>query len=130
MTYYATRGIILCVTRYLVVDLIGKGEEMDVQLKRGLLDVCVLAVLKQGESYGYKIISELSPYIEICESTLYPILKRLEKSGCVTTRTAEHNGRLRKYYMITQMGKHKINEFLSDMDEFVKVHEFIRRRNV
>ena len=102
---------------------------MDVQLKRGLLDVSVLAVLTKGESYGYKIISELSPYIEICESTLYPILKRLEKSGCVTTRTAEYNGRLRKYYMITQLGKKKISEFLSDMDELFTVYEFIRRRN-
>lgn len=103
---------------------------MDVQLKRGLLDVSVLSVLGQGESYGYKIIADLSPYIEICESTLYPILKRLEKSGCVTTRTAEHNGRLRKYYMITQMGRQKIKEFLSDMEEFVKVHDFIRRGSV
>ena len=99
---------------------------MDAQLKKGLLEVSVLSVLKSGESYGYKIISDLSPYIEICESTLYPILKRLEKSGCVTTRSAEYNGRTRKYYMITQAGKKKIDEFLSDMDEFLLVHKFIK----
>ena len=99
---------------------------MDAQLKKGLLEVSVLSVLKSGESYGYKIISDLSPYIEICESTLYPILKRLEKSGCVTTRSAEYNGRTRKYYMITQLGKQKIDEFLSDMDEFLLVHKFIK----
>ena len=99
---------------------------MDAQLKKGLLEVSVLSVLARGESYGYKIISDLSAYIEICESTLYPILKRLEKSGCVTTRSAEYNGRTRKYYMITQAGKKKIDEFLSDMDEFLLVHKFIK----
>ena len=99
---------------------------MDSQLKRGLLDVCVLSVLAKGESYGYKIISEVSPHVEISESTLYPILKKLEQSRWVTTRTAEHNGRLRKYYMITEMGKCRIREFLTDMEEFLKVHEFIK----
>ncbi|MBQ7373602.1 MAG: PadR family transcriptional regulator [Clostridia bacterium] len=102
---------------------------MDVQLKRGLLDVCVLSVLKDGESYGYKIIADLSEHIVISESTLYPILKRLEQGKFVTTRTAEHNGRLRKYYMITQKGKQKIEEFLQDIDEFFKVYDFIRRQN-
>ena len=69
---------------------------MDAQLKKGLLEVCVLVSLKKEESYGYKIISDISPYIEISESTLYPILKRLEQTGCLTTRTKEYNGRLRK----------------------------------
>lgn len=103
------------------------GEKMDVQLKRGLLDVCVLSALKNGESYGYKIIADLTEHIIISESTLYPILKRLEQGKFVTTRTAEHNGRLRKYYMITQKGRQKITEFLQDIDEFFKVYEFIRR---
>lgn len=100
---------------------------MDTQLKRGLLDVCVLSVLSRGESYGYKIITDLSLYIEVSESTLYPILKKLEQNRSVTTRTAEHNGRLRKYYMITDMGRQRIKEFLVDMEEFLKVHEFIKR---
>ena len=99
---------------------------MDTQLKRGLLDTCVLAVLSKGESYGYKIISDLSEHIEISESTLYPILKKLEQNKCVTTRTAEHNGRLRKYYMITKVGKDRIGEFLVDMREFLRVYEFIK----
>ena len=103
---------------------------MDSQLKRGMLDVCVLSVLNGGESYGYKIITDLAQYVTVSESTLYPILKRLEQGNFVTTRTAEHNGRLRKYYMITQKGKQKIQEFLGDMDEFIKVHDFIRRQNV
>ena len=100
---------------------------MDTQLKRGLLDVCVLSVLSKGESYGYKIISDLSSHILISESTLYPILKKLEQTGCVTTRKAEHNGRLRKYYIITAMGKERIKEYLTDMQEFLNVHEFIRQ---
>ena len=103
---------------------------MDSQLKRGILDVSVLSVLNSGESYGYKIINDLSSVIAVSESTLYPILKRLEQGEFVTTRTAEHNGRLRKYYMITQKGKKRIEEFLGDMDELIKVHDFIRGQSV
>ena len=103
---------------------------MDAQLKKGLLEVCVLAVLQRGESYGYKIISDLAPYIEISESTLYPILRRLQKSGMVTTRNEIYNGRLRKYFCITLLGKGRIMEFLEDMQEFKKVNEFISRGGV
>ena len=98
---------------------------MDSQLKRGILDVYVLSALKKGESYGYKIISDLSPFFEISESTLYPILKRLESGKFVTTRIDHHNGRLRRYYIITEKGHQKIAEFLSDMKEFLKVYKFI-----
>lgn len=99
---------------------------MDVQLKRGMLEALVLSAISRGESYGYKIISDVAPYIDMSESTLYPILKRLEKTGMVTVRTAEHNGRLRKYYKITGDGRLRIREFLADMDEFLKVHAFIK----
>ena len=75
---------------------------MDIQLKRGLLDVCVLAAIRSEDSYGYKIIKDMSPYLEMSESTLYTILKRLEAAKMLTVRTAEHNGRLRKYYRITE----------------------------
>ena len=78
---------------------------MDAQLKKGLLEICVLKAIEREESYGYKIISDLAPCIEISESTLYPILRRLEANGAVTTRTAAHNGRLRKYFRITGVGK-------------------------
>ena len=102
-----------------------QGGAMDTQLKKGLLDVCVLSVLSREESYGYKIISDIAPYIEISESTLYPILKRLEATGTVTTRSKEHNGRLRKYYMITDKGKRRIAEFIEDIKEFDRVYQFI-----
>ena len=100
---------------------------MDAQLKKGLLDVCVLSVLRQRESYGYKIIADIAPYIEISESTLYPILKRLESTGAVTTNSREYNGRLRKYYCITQKGLQKIQEFIEDIKEFEKIYDFIVR---
>ena len=98
---------------------------MEKKKKKGLLEVCVLSVLRKEESYGYKIISDIAPYIEISESTLYPILKRLESTGAVTTRSKEYNGRLRKYYMITERGIEKICEFIEDIKEFEKIYEFI-----
>ena len=109
--------------RYKVLFL---GGFMDSQLKRGILDVCVLSALKKEESYGYKIITDLSPLFDISESTLYPILKRLESGKFVTTKTVHHNGRLRKYYIITDKGHQKISEFLDDMEEFLKVYKFIK----
>lgn len=99
---------------------------MDVQLKRGILDVCVLSSLLDGDSYGYKIIKDVSPIIEISESTLYPILKRLEQACCVKSHTAEHNGRLRKYYAITPLGVQKIDDFIIEWEEIMKIYSFIK----
>lgn len=98
---------------------------MDIQLKRGLLDICVLKSLVNEPSYGYKIIKDISPYIEISESTLYPILKRLESSHCVTVNCVEHSGRLRKYYCITNEGQDKITSFLREWKEISKIYLFI-----
>lgn len=100
---------------------------MDVQIKRGLLEVCVLASLCKEESYGYKIIQDISRAVIISESTLYPILKRLEASGALVSRSVEHSGRLRKYYSITQIGREKISEFLRSWDEISKIYDFIKR---
>ena len=98
---------------------------MDAQLKRGILEVSVLRAIKNQDSYGYKIISDLAPHVEISESTLYPILRRLESSGAVTVRTAEYNGRLRKYFRITAIGKQKIRDFIETMQEFERISNFI-----
>lgn len=100
---------------------------MDIQLKRGFLEICVLASMLKEDIYGYKLINTVSSYIEISESTLYPILKRLETSGCVTTYSVEHNSRLRKYYKITDVGRGRIKEFLSDWDNVMKVYEYIEK---
>ena len=98
---------------------------MDVQLKRGLLDVCVLAAIKNEDSYGYKIIKDLKPCIELSESTLYTILKRLENAGMLTVRSAEHDGRLRKYYHITQKGSGRLEEFKNEWKEVISVYNFV-----
>lgn len=98
---------------------------MDIQLKRGLLDVCVLAAIKNEDSYGYQIIKDMKPYIEMSESTLYTILKRLELSGMLTVRTAEHGGRLRKYYHITSRGLERIEEFKNEWREVMSIYQFV-----
>ena len=98
---------------------------MDIQLKRGLLDVCVLAAIKNEDSYGYKIIKDVKPYIELSESTLYTILKRLECANMLTVRAAEHGGRLRKYYHITKEGTKRIDEFKREWEEIMSIYKFV-----
>lgn len=102
---------------------------MDIQLKRGLLDVCVLAAIKDEDSYGYKIIKDMKPYLEMSESTLYTILKRLDAADMLTVRTAEHDGRLRKYYHITGQGLKRLEEFQEDWKEIMAVYRFITRED-
>lgn len=103
---------------------------MDTQLKKGLLEVCVLVVLQKADSYGYQIIKDLSVYVEISESTLYPILKRLEGANCLITYTTEYKGRLRKYYQITGTGKQRIQEFIEEWQEVMKIYSFIKEGEV
>lgn len=100
---------------------------MDIQLKRGLLDVCVLAAIKNEESYGYKIIKDVKPCIELSESTLYTILKRLESAEMLTVRSAEHNGRLRKYYRITDAGLSRLEDFKREWKEIITIYEFVEK---
>lgn len=98
---------------------------MDIQMKRGLLDVCVLAAIKDDESYGYRIIKDIKPYLDISESTLYPILRRLEAAELLTVRTAEHDGRLRKYYKITKQGLKRIEDFKEEWKEIMSIYKFV-----
>ncbi|MBQ1544915.1 MAG: PadR family transcriptional regulator [Clostridia bacterium] len=100
---------------------------MDIQLKRGLLDVCVLAAIKNDDSYGYQIIKDMKPYLDLSESTLYTILKRLETADMLTVRSVEHEGRLRKYYHITGQGLQRIEEFKKDWNEILAIYSFITR---
>lgn len=102
---------------------------MDIQLKRGLLEVCVLAAIADEDSYGYKIIKDMKPYIELSESTLYTILKRLETADMLSVRTAEHEGRLRKYYHITPEGRKRIEEFKSDWAEMLSIYRFVTKED-
>ena len=100
---------------------------MDAQLKRGLLDVCVLTAIKHQESYGYQIIKDVKPYIELSESTLYTILKRLELAGMLTVRSAEHGGRLRKYYKITKAGLGRIEDFKDEWRQVMSIYQFVTK---
>lgn len=102
---------------------------MDIQLKRGLLDVCVLAAIKNEDSYGYKIIKDMQPYIKMSESTLYTILKRLELAEMLTVRTSEHGGRLRKYYHITELGIRRIEDFKEEWSEIMSIYRFVTKED-
>lgn len=102
---------------------------MDAQLKRGLLEASVLALLTQGDSYGYLLIKDISALMEISESTLYPVLRRLEAAGCLAVYSREHQGRLRKYYAITPAGRQKMQDFLQEWQAVNRVYEFIEGVN-
>ena len=102
---------------------------MDIQLKRGLLDVCVLTAIKNEDSYGYKIIKDMKPYIEMSESTLYTILKRLEAADLLTVRSVEHGGRLRKYYHITDAGLARIEDFKNEWREVMSIYQFVTKED-
>ena len=102
---------------------------MDAQLKKGFLEICVLSAIEKQESYGYKIISDLAPYVSISESTLYPILRRLEQSGAISSRSMEYNGRLRRYFSITQIGKEKVRDFIETASDLERIMSFILRGN-
>lgn len=102
---------------------------MDIQLKRGLLDVCVLAAIKDEDSYGYKIIKDMKPYMELSESTLYTILKRLEGANMLTVHSIEHGGRLRKYYHITPHGIRRIEEFREDWKQILSIYQFVTKED-
>ena len=101
---------------------------MDIQLKRGLLDVCVLSAIQKEDSYGYQIIKDLKPYVELSESTLYPILRRLETAKLLAVYSMPHNGRLRKYYRITPLGLQRIEEFKQEWQEILSIYHFITRK--
>ncbi|MBR7070985.1 MAG: PadR family transcriptional regulator [Clostridia bacterium] len=102
---------------------------MEGQLKRGLLDICVLAAIKSKDSYGYKMIKDMKPYIELSESTLYTILKRLENAGMLTVRITEHDGRLRKYYHITEAGLRRIEDFKAEWKEVISIYQYVMKED-
>ena len=98
---------------------------MDAQIKKGLIELCMLAALREKDSYGYQMIRDISGYMEISESTLYPILRRLEANGRVTCYSVEHNGRLRKYFHITETGAGQLREFALERKQLERALDFI-----
>ena len=107
------------------------GREENDHTRRIAIGVvlCVLAAIRDEESYGYRIIKDMKPFVELSESTLYPILRRLETAQLLTVRTAEHNGRLRKYYRITEQGRQRIEEFRQDWQEILRIYQFVTRED-
>lgn len=81
---------------------------MAFQLGGSLLDACVLAILDREDTYGYRLTQEVREAMEISESTLYPVLRRLQKDGCLETYDEPFQGRNRRYYRITEVGKQKV----------------------
>jgi PadR family transcriptional regulator, regulatory protein PadR len=114
-TVYA--GIKYMLTAYIIQHIIYAGDDMDVQMKRGILDGLVLSILKKGDTYGYELTEQISKLLEIAEMTLYPILKRLEVQGYLSTYSVEYSGRLRKYYKITGEGAAKLDEISKELME-------------
>ncbi|MBN2504192.1 MAG: PadR family transcriptional regulator [Bacilli bacterium] len=100
---------------------------MDTQLKKGFLELLVLAALKYEDSYGYKIIQDLSQVVDIAESTMYPILKRLVQQKLVRTYNTEFNSRIRKYYSITETGAKRLNESQNEFRQLKKIYDYILR---
>lgn len=98
---------------------------MDAQMKRGMVETCILSLLARGDSYGYRLIKDIAPIMELSESTLYPVLRRLEAAESLTVYSVEHNGRLRKYYAITDAGRQRIQDFLEEWADVKKVYDFI-----
>ena len=99
---------------------------LDPQMKRGLLEACVLSALARGDSSGYKIVTDLSVCVQVSESTLYPILRRLESGGALTVYSVEHNSRLRKFYHLTEQGQRQLSAAVEDWKELESMYEFIR----
>ena len=87
----------------------------------------MLAAIKDEDSYGYRIVKDMQPFVEISESTLYPILRRLEAAKMLEVYSAEHNGRLRKYYHITQSGIDRIEAFREEWQELLSIYKFVTR---
>jgi PadR family transcriptional regulator PadR len=90
---------------------------------KGVLEGSILAIIQQKEVYGYEISQSLKSYGfgEISEGTIYPLLLRLEKNGCLTSKYSESNqGPKRKYYLLTEKGKQELEEFQSNFQEMTQ----------
>ena len=89
-------------------------------INTGLLDACVLAILSRGDEYGYRLTQEVKQVMDISESTLYPVLRRLQKNGWLSTYDEPFQGRNRRYYRITNTGLEQHRLYLSEWKEYRK----------
>lgn len=91
---------------------------MAFQLGGSLLEACVLAILNHEDTYGYRLTQEIREAIEVSESTLYPVLRRLQKDGCLETYDEPFQGRNRRYYRITEEGRLKLVEYTDEWQDY------------
>lgn len=94
---------------------------MNIQLKKGILELCVLAVLDKKDCYGYELVNEISKNIEISDGTIYPILRRLNQEGYFATYLQEsQEGPPRKYYKLTELGKATKEDLIKEWYDLIK----------
>ena len=98
---------------------------MAFKIESSLLDACALAILKRGDTYGYEITQEMKKAIVISESTLYPVLRRLQKEGFCMTYDQPYQGRNRRYYSITEKGEAKLAEYKKEWNDYVSAIEML-----
>ena len=96
----------------------GKGHKMSIQLSGLLLDGCVLSLLSQEDAYGYSLTQRVKSDLGVSESTLYPVMRRLQTDQCLTVYDMPHNGRNRRYYKITDKGLQKYQETAAQWTDF------------
>jgi PadR family transcriptional regulator PadR len=100
---------------------------VDPQMKKGVLDALVLAILKDGDTYGYQLSERVSGIMVVAETALYPVLRRLEAQEMLSTYSEEHNGRLRKYYRIMKKGREKLTEYIEELSELERIIRMITK---
>lgn len=83
-----------------------------------LLDACVLGVVASGDTYGYDLTQKIGALVDVSESALYPVLRRLQKENLLSTYSQEYDGRMRKYYRITDDGRVQLSNYLLDWKQY------------
>lgn len=99
---------------------------MNTQFKKGVLEICVLALISKKDMYGYEIVQNISKVIEVNEGTIYPLLRRLTKEGYFETYILESTeGPARKYYKITELGIENLKVLIDEWNRFTKAVDFL-----
>lgn len=93
---------------------------MNFQVGAALLDACVLATLSRRDTYGYVLTQNVKEIINVSESTLYPVLRRLQKEDCLTAYDVPYSGRNRRYYKITDYGRGRLSEYIEEWGTYKK----------
>lgn len=100
---------------------------MHPQMKKGMLDPLVLSILRDGDTYGYELSERVAGIVDVAQTALYPVLRRLEAQGLLETYSVEHNGRLRRYYRITKKGREKWRENVGELSELQRIIDAITK---